>query len=194
MDPSPTKVHRSTIFRGIDLHHSDTVLIVRFVIQAAAQPPVRPGVADQEESKKIVLLTNLSAATDTADLAAEVLEQCKIIPPEQSSIVEQLICRLKFRLGFPPTYKGRPLSPDGSSDFSRGATSATALSPLNQGSGIEDAHPIVFGVTEPEPSMENLDNYLELMYEGTSSKIRGTAIMFELARNPENLRVLSQNG
>ena len=42
--------------------------------------------------------------------------------------------------------------------------------------------------------MAELDSYLELLYDDLQAKIRGTGLILQLARNPDNLNELSSNG
>jgi len=39
-----------------------------------------------------------------------------------------------------------------------------------------------------------MDEYLELLYEDVPEKLRGTALILQLSRNPDNLEELFQNG
>lgn len=39
-----------------------------------------------------------------------------------------------------------------------------------------------------------MDEYVELLYEGIPEKIRGAALILQLARNPDNLEELLHNG
>lgn len=43
-------------------------------------------------------------------------------------------------------------------------------------------------------NVNDLDDYLELLYEDIPEKIRGSALILQLARNPDNLEELFQNG
>lgn len=40
----------------------------------------------------------------------------------------------------------------------------------------------------------DLSDYLELLYEELTDKIRGTGLILQLARNPDNLLELASNG
>jgi len=42
--------------------------------------------------------------------------------------------------------------------------------------------------------MAELDSYLELLYDDLRAKIRGTKLILQLARNPDNLQELASNG
>lgn len=39
-----------------------------------------------------------------------------------------------------------------------------------------------------------MEEYVELLYEGIPEKIRGSALILQLARNPDNLEELLHNG
>lgn len=43
-------------------------------------------------------------------------------------------------------------------------------------------------------SMMDVEEYLESLYESLQEKIRGTALLLQLSRNPDNLEELSRNG
>ena len=49
--------------------------------------------------------------------------------------------------------------------------------------------------SEPEEmaNINNLDDYIELLYEEVPSKVKGSSLILQLARNPDNLEELSQN-
>lgn len=47
---------------------------------------------------------------------------------------------------------------------------------------------------DEEASINNIDEYVELLYEDIQEKIRGATLIFQLARNPDNLEELIQNG
>ena len=42
--------------------------------------------------------------------------------------------------------------------------------------------------------MAELDDYLELLYDDLPSKIKGTGMILQLARTPDNLLSLAQTG
>ena len=43
-------------------------------------------------------------------------------------------------------------------------------------------------------NINSMDDYLELLYEGVPEKLRGSALILQLSRNPDNLEELFQNG
>ena len=56
--------------------------------------------------------------------------------------------------------------------------------------------PTPFDSTETDEvaNINDVDDYLELLYEDLPEKSRGTALILQLARNPDNLEELFQNG
>ena len=48
--------------------------------------------------------------------------------------------------------------------------------------------------TDEVANINDLDEYLELLYEDVPEKIRGSALLLQLSRNPDNLEELFQNG
>lgn len=43
-------------------------------------------------------------------------------------------------------------------------------------------------------TINSVDQYIELLYEDIQDKIKGSAFILQLARNPDNLIELSRNG
>lgn len=43
-------------------------------------------------------------------------------------------------------------------------------------------------------NINHIDEYVELLYEDIPEKVRGTALILQLARNPDNLEELHLNG
>lgn len=47
---------------------------------------------------------------------------------------------------------------------------------------------------DEEANINIIDDYVELLYEDIPEKIRGATLILHLARNPDNLEELLQNG
>lgn len=43
-------------------------------------------------------------------------------------------------------------------------------------------------------NINDMDEYIELLYEDIADKVRGSALILQLARNPDNLEELLING
>lgn len=62
-------------------------------------------------------------------------------------------------------------------------------------------HYCSFGVLSPSlfqidevANINDMDEYIELLYEDIPDKVRGSALILQLARNPDNLEELLLNG
>lgn len=42
--------------------------------------------------------------------------------------------------------------------------------------------------------IRNIDDYIELLYEDLPERVRGSGLILQLARNPDNLDELEKNG
>ena len=45
-----------------------------------------------------------------------------------------------------------------------------------------------------QANINDLEEYLELLYEDVPEKLKGAALILQLARNPDNLEEIFQNG
>ena len=43
-------------------------------------------------------------------------------------------------------------------------------------------------------NINDVDEYLDMLYEDLPDKVKGSALLLQLARNPDNLEELFQNG
>ncbi len=106
-------------------------------------------------------------------MAKEVIEKCKLIHPSKLVEVEQLLYYLQNR-------KENKLS-------SGGDGKKKALSDKIEEPNIDDINETA--------NINELDEYSEMLYEDDLTiKIRGSALLLQLARNPDNLDELFQNG
>lgn len=46
----------------------------------------------------------------------------------------------------------------------------------------------------PVAVLHHVDDYVELLYDDIPEKIKGSALILQLARNPDNLLELARNG
>ena len=57
-----------------------------------------------------------------------------------------------------------------------------------------DLDPLDSSEFDETANLNDIEEYIELLYEDTPKKIRGTALILQLARNPDNLEEIAQNG
>lgn len=114
----------------------------------------------------------MNSKTDVASLAREVVEKCDLIHKSQLSDVEQIIYYLKNRKD--PGDTGVTLR---AATASRSKSEARAVDKYDT----------------DKASIRNIDEYIELLYEELPERIRGSAYILQLARNPDNLEELEKN-
>ncbi|XP_046474908.1 kinesin-associated protein 3 isoform X3 [Neodiprion pinetum] len=127
---------------------------------------------DRKECQKIIRLKSLNADTNVALLAKEVMEKCSLIHGSKLREVEQLIYYLQTR-------RTNDEVEDVGIQLSRPASSHATNTERNV--DIERA------------IISNIDSYIELMYEEIPGKIRGSSLILQLARVPDNLLELTKN-
>ena len=57
-----------------------------------------------------------------------------------------------------------------------------------------DVDPLDSSEFDETANLNDIEEYIELLYEDTPNKIRGTALILQLTRNPDNLEEIAQNG
>ena len=120
-----------------------------------------------------IRLKTLNLNTDITKLAKDVIEKCKLIHPSKLVEVEQLLYYLQNR-------KENKLAASGDGK-------KKALSDKIEEPNIDDINETA--------NINELDEYSEMLYEDDLTiKIRGSALLLQLARNPDNLDELFQNG
>uniref|UniRef100_A0A7N8WQM5 Kinesin-associated protein 3-like n=1 Tax=Mastacembelus armatus TaxID=205130 RepID=A0A7N8WQM5_9TELE len=150
----------------LDVHPTEKALVIHYEVEASI---LGEGgghmLGDRKEGQKIVRLKSLSPSTDVGALAKKVVDECKLISPSHLPQVEQLLYYLQNRKSFPGEGKVKPRE----------------LTPFE---GME---------LNEEASITRVDEYVELLYEDIPEKIRGSALILQLARNPDNLEELLNN-
>ncbi|KAM9357506.1 kinesin-associated protein 3a isoform 1-T1 [Symphorus nematophorus] len=153
----------------LDVHPTEKALIVQYEVEATILGETgEPMVGERKECQKMIRLKSLNAHTDTSSLARKVVEECRLIHPSKLREVEQLLFYLQNRKQANDNQEKKRISPR---DFTPYA-------------GVE---------LDEEASINNIDEYVELLYEDVQEKIRGATLIFQLARNPDNLEELMQN-
>ncbi|XP_027145727.1 kinesin-associated protein 3a isoform X4 [Larimichthys crocea] len=153
----------------LDVHPTEKALVVQYEVEATVLGQLGdPMVGERKECQKIVRLKSLNAHTDTSSLARKVVEECRLIHPSKLHEVEQLLFYLQNRKQSNDNQERKRISP-------------RDLTPY---AGVE---------LDEVASINNIDEYVELLYEDVQEKIRGATLIYQLARNPDNLEELIQN-
>ncbi|NXF20775.1 KIFA3 protein, partial [Rhodinocichla rosea] len=164
-------VNRKVKGGNIDVHPSEKALIVHYEVEATILGELGdPMLGERKECQKIIRLKSLNANTDIGSLARKVVEECKLIHPSKLGEVEQLLYYLQNRR-------------DSSAGKERKEkTSKPKDPPPFEGTEIDEV-----------ANINDMDEYIELLYEDIPDKVRGSALILQLARNPDNLEELLIN-
>ncbi|XP_053185293.1 kinesin-associated protein 3-like isoform X2 [Scomber japonicus] len=159
---------------SLDVHPTEKALVVHYEVEASILGESGDHmVGERKEGQKIIRVKSLSPSTDVGALAKKVVEECKLIPHSRLPQVEQLLYYLQNRKSSPVEGKVEKKE--------KRSVKPRELTPFE---GME---------LNEEASITRVDEYIELLYEGIPEKIRGAALILQLARNPDNLEELLHN-
>ncbi|XP_072367313.1 kinesin-associated protein 3a [Scyliorhinus torazame] len=172
MQPEDARYLKRKVKGGnIDVHPTEKALVVHYEVEATILGEMGDAMlGERKECQKIIRLKSLNANTDVASLARKVVEECKLIHPSKLAEVEQLLYYLQNRRESPP---GRE---------KRERISKPKDPPPFEGMEIDEI-----------ANINDIEDYIELLYEDIPDKVRGSALILQLARNPDNLEELLQN-
>ena len=183
----------------LDVHPTEKALVVNYELEATILGELGdPMLGDRKECQKIIRLKSLNEQTDITALAKEVINKCKLIHPSKVPEVEQLLYYLQNRKDRSSNERGT-IQPSNSSNYlepgsDEGEQALRVQSAsLHRYSPIEDLKDSEDGDKQEMANINYLEDYIELLYEEVSSKVKGSSYILQLARNPDNLEELSQN-
>ncbi|XP_041482280.1 kinesin-associated protein 3 [Lytechinus variegatus] len=158
---------------SIDVHPTEKALVVNYELEATILGEMGdPMLGERKECQKIIRLRSLNSTTDIAALAREVVEKCKLIHPSKLPEVEQLLYYLQ----------------------NRKETTQKAGAKKGELTGkLKDPPPYEGTELNEVANINDIEDYIELLYEDNPEKVRGTALLLQLARNPDNLEELQSN-
>ena len=159
----------------IDVHPTEKALVVNYEVEAVILSEFgAPVLGDKKACQKIIKMNLLDEKKNIKQMAKDIIEKYKIIHPSKVAEVEQLLYYLQKRKETNSSLKL--------------VQSQKEKDKLNI--GIDS-----FGKDEKKETanINDLESYLEMMYDKSEEKIRGTSLILQLARNSENLEELCQN-
>ncbi|KPP78480.1 kinesin-associated protein 3-like [Scleropages formosus] len=156
---------------SIDVHPTEKALVVQYEVEATILGEMgAPMLGERKECQKIIRLKSLNSNTDIASLARKVVDECRLIHPSKLAEVEQLLYYLQNRR-----------KSNGKEKKEKRQIKPRDLTPFE---GME---------IDEEANINNIDDYVELLYEDIPEKVRGSTLILQLARNPDNLKELLHN-
>ena len=162
---------------SLDVHPSEKALVVNYELEATILGELGdPMLGDRKECQKIIRLKSLNSSTDITSLASEVIAKCKLIHPSKLAEVEQLLYYLQNR----------------KEKVAAKCDDDQTLRPKS--ASVHRYSPIQAELESGEmANINDLEDYIEQLYEEIPTKVRGSSLILQLARNPDNLEELSQN-
>lgn len=157
---------------SVDVHPTEKALVVNYELEATILGEMGdPMLGERKECQKIIRVKNLHDNSDLTALAREIIDKCKLIHPVKLPEVEQLLYYLQNRKETAPTkVSGKTQLLDKPEDPGIDATEVDEVANIN-----------------------DVDEYLDMLYEDLPDKVKGSALLLQLARNPDNLEELFQN-
>ncbi|XP_077495305.1 kinesin associated protein 3 isoform X2 [Amblyomma americanum] len=153
----------------LDVHPTDKALVVRYEVEAVVLGD-GPAIEQTRACQKLVRVKSLNASTDLAALAREVVAKCDLLHESQTAQVERLLSYLQQRRD-------------------TGSRPQTGFQSATQHGGLSPSG----GRVVPVASMACLESYIDMLYEEAEDKLRGSAMVLQLARSPDNLGELAAN-
>ncbi|KAJ8955591.1 hypothetical protein NQ318_001421 [Aromia moschata] len=171
MEPEEAKYMRTERKPGsMDVHPNIDAIVLNYEMDVQILGPKENVIHGEKKSKKIIELPMINSRTDCHSLSKEVVNQCDLIHHSRLAEVEQIIYYLKKR----KLQSGGKGIPTLLGDGDKNIIDKTQ-------NGVQEAN------------YNNLSDYIDLLYEGMTEKIRGAHLIQFLARDPENLEALSKN-
>ncbi|XP_008217642.1 kinesin-associated protein 3 isoform X1 [Nasonia vitripennis] len=155
---------------NLDVHPTEKALVVNYDVEALILGELGdPMLGDRKECQKIIRLKSLNADTNVTLLAKEVIDKCSLIYESKLHEVEQLIYYLQNRKNTIEDFEndGHPPRPVSSISTESGDSERAVIS--------------------------SIDSYMELLYDEIPDKIKGSTLILQLARVPDNLQELTKN-
>ncbi|XP_032289317.1 kinesin-associated protein 3 isoform X2 [Drosophila virilis] len=183
----------------IEPHPTDMALIVNYQLEATVfGKPNNPMIEEKKNCQKTIRLRSLNSKTDPAALAREVVEKCELIHKSQLNEVEQIIFYLKNRkyndIAENPQANNRKsaaLHTSYTRSSARSYNSVGAISGITMGSASNGA--TTSAISTANVTITNIEEYVDLLYEELSERVRGSAMILQMARNPDNLEELEKS-
>jgi hypothetical protein len=178
-------------------------------------------VLDRKPETRRIKIKPLTPDKNLAQMAQDMIDKCKFIHPSRTEEIEQLLIKLRKYQIANPTPDPAAAVADSKNDDARASSSGGGDAKKSRRDRERDidqrasSTPAVLDDPEyPPASMDDLDDYLELLYQvsetksdgrgknrggggvsedGIEAQVRGTAMILQLCRNVSNLEVLIQN-
>lgn len=154
----------------VDIHPTENCLIVNYEVEALILgDDGQPMIGDQKKCQKLIRFHSLNPSINCATLAKDVINKCKLIHPSKLDEVQHLLRYLQYRKQCAPAILVK-------------SNEAVDISPFEE--NLKN---------EGKASLLDLENYIELLYDEISDKIKGSNLILQLCKDSSNLDELTKN-
>ncbi|KAL5012631.1 hypothetical protein ScPMuIL_011182 [Solemya velum] len=173
MQPDDARYLKRKVKGGsIDVHPTEKALVVNYELEATILGELGdPMLGERKECQKIIRVKSLNPNSDLSLLAKEIIDKCKLIHPNKLPEVEQLLYYLQNRK------ESGPSKASGKTELHE-----KPEEPSYDASDIDEV-----------ANINDVDDYFDMLYEDVPEKVKGSALLLQLARNPDNLEELFSN-
>lgn len=156
----------------VDIHPTENCLVVNYEVEALILgDDGQPMIGDQKKCQKLIRFHSLNPATNCAALAKDVINKCKLIHPSKLDEVQHLLRYLQYRRQCAPSITVKSNESIDSTSFEEPAA----------------------GKNEEKANLLDLEDYIELLYDEMSDKIKGSGLILQLCKDNSNLDELTKN-
>lgn len=208
-----SEIEKKIVFESLEVHPTEPALIINCKIEALFSDKLADSsVANSKETKKIIRFKGLDATSEIDPILSQVINRCEgILNESHRGEIKQSISYLKNRstdpMKTPTGIRIDSLRPKTAGARISGKTSNNNHSSNNISAKQKQSFDLpnssinsftqdisnnisINLITSPEPSINNLDEYIEYLYEELAEKIKGTAMVYELSKDFDNLQLI----
>ena len=175
----------------IDVDYDLVALIVHYEVEATVLGDDGEKLETETKSHQKTIKLKINRNTDIKSLAEEVVAKAKLIHHSKLQRVENLIYELQqHTISTDNSTSRRDTERDREYDRNYSSEDRRYDELRNEGKRQQQLAQQQQG---PRASLDDLDDYMEMLYGSLEEKVKGTGMIVELARDAQNLEVLSSN-
>lgn len=160
----------------------ESALLVHYDIEEIVD-----GEKQTKSSVKKIKLTSLSLDSDVTMVAQDVVDKCKLLSNSKLPLVVQAIQHILQRAQGGARDDEDDVEWESNMHESKRGALARFMGQAQESAAFDSSQ-------HGSISLDQLDSYLEMLYEDSmEEKIKGTFLILQLVRDPDNLEVLIQN-
>eukprot|EP00294_Goniomonas_avonlea_P008312 CAMPEP_0114554636 /NCGR_PEP_ID=MMETSP0114-20121206/8318_1 /TAXON_ID=31324 /ORGANISM="Goniomonas sp, Strain m" /LENGTH=691 /DNA_ID=CAMNT_0001739701 /DNA_START=77 /DNA_END=2149 /DNA_ORIENTATION=+ len=161
---------------SIEPDPNEVAIVIKYDVETTTFGPDGEAVSvDKKPSHKRLPIKSLNRSSHVPSLAQEIVDNCNLIHRSKLAHVEKILAFLQHRM---------------EKDYDADETRETLMRREEQEKYLEQEY-----MEQPEGlgDIEQLEIYIEMLYDTMEEKVKGTLMILQLARNPDNLERMIQS-